>query len=71
MKAKTRYRGITYPSRYENTKALRRWKDENCSKGWHLFDEVYSPGDHYLHCDACGLMVCIEKIVDGLINPHR
>jgi hypothetical protein len=31
----------------------------------HLFDEVWSVEDHYLHCDSCGLEVHIEKLKDN------
>lgn len=33
-----------------------------CKKGIHAFDEVWSPNDHYLSCDCCGLKVNIKSI---------
>lgn len=37
-----------------------------CPREMHCFDEVLSSGggpyDHYLSCDACGLMVLIHSI---------
>lgn len=56
-----KYIGITYPTRLQ--KKLKEWKKIHCSKNEHLFDEVCSDKNHYLHCDACGLIVHIKKIV--------
>ena len=63
------YRGITYPPDTD----LEEWKRTCCPQDMHLFDETYSPltdqeredgfPEHYLHCDACGLMVLIDKII--------
>jgi len=39
------------------------WLEEKyCDSGHHLFDEVVTMDEHYLHCDACGLMVFIDHI---------
>lgn len=48
----SKYHGITYK---------KSWKP-NCKKGQHILDEVESIDDHYLYCDACGLMIHIKKI---------
>lgn len=42
--------------------ALSTWKKLFCKKNWHLFDEVISGDENYLSCDACKLIVYIEKI---------
>lgn len=58
-----RYVGITYPKRFRNRRARRRWCREHCTKNEHLFDECLSSGTgHSLHCDACGLTVNIASI---------
>jgi len=54
-----KYYGITYPEKTE--KELKVWAKKNCVQNYHLFDEVLSD-KHYLSCDACGLVVYIEKI---------
>lgn len=71
-----KYVGITHPvladglddKQYDTI--LEAWKNANCVQGVHLFDEVWSNENHYLHCDACGIEVHIEKIVipDGKDN---
>jgi len=41
------------------------WRKLLCKKGYHVWDEVWSTGNdsgHYLVCDACELMVIIDKI---------
>jgi len=39
------------------------WRKINCSRNWHLFDEVFdSEYEHYLSCDACNLVIYIDKI---------
>ena len=70
-----KYIGITHPIALEEGKwgdeelgiFHEAWRRTNCPNGIHLWDEVLSAGDdgpeHYLHCDACGIMVYIEKIV--------
>lgn len=32
------------------------WRRVFCKRGWHCFDEVWAPPDHYLSCDACELV---------------
>ena len=32
---------------------LENWKNTECPKGNHLWDEVLSIENHYLFCDAC------------------
>jgi hypothetical protein len=66
---KNKYIGITHPVTDEgldekkfNT-ILQAWRNSNCIQGIHLFDEVWSDENHYLHCDACGMEVHIEKVV--------
>lgn len=58
------YHGITYPDFIDNwdSDSINFWKNNFCSKGYHLFDEVKSDTDHYLHCDICELEVHISKI---------
>jgi len=44
-----------------------------CKREMHLWDEVLSggcPWEHYLVCDACGLMVNIESIDDRYVPPE-
>jgi hypothetical protein len=72
---KNKYIGMTHPvtdegiSDKEYNTILQAWKFSNCIQGIHLFDECWSTNagdgevEHYLHCDACGLEVHIEKVV--------
>jgi hypothetical protein len=63
------YLGITHPIKKEQWGEKEQnllfgaWKITNCIQGVHLWDEVWSVDDHYLHCDACGIEVHIEKII--------
>lgn len=59
---KNKYMGITYPKIFRGKLSLALWKRFGCTKNKHLFDEVWSPADHYLYCDACGLIVNIDSI---------
>jgi hypothetical protein len=61
------YIGITYPSFFQNNIMLKFFKKYFCKKHIHLFDEVKSKDSHYLHCDACGLEVHINKIITNKI----
>lgn len=54
------YFGITHGE--FSDEQLKNWNRRNCSKNWHLFDEVWNLKDHYLVCDACGLEVHVESI---------
>jgi len=60
-----KYVGITYPGflcwKIWWWAVSRLWKRFLCSWNIHLFDEVIS-SEHYLNCDACGLMVHINKV---------
>ncbi len=67
-----KYLGITHPiekeqwGEKEQNILFEAWKITNCIHGIHLWDEVCtidSHDNHYLHCDACGIEVHIEKIV--------
>lgn len=71
--SKSRYIGLTHEVSSED---LPRWKQEKCSQNIHCFDEVLSyltqeekdqgfGPEHYLVCDACGMMVEIAKIETG------
>lgn len=50
----TTYPQLLYPLR-------RIWRAVFCPRGWHLFDEVTTVFGHYLHCDACGLIVHVAR----------
>lgn len=59
------YLGITYfqiPMLGWPKWLLGLWRRFMCKREVHLFDEVASVDSHYLHCDACELMVHIESI---------
>lgn len=62
----SRYRGITHAlPRF----LLNPWKKFMCKKDVHVFDEVISiPREHYLICDACGLIVNIENIDESWVK---
>lgn len=77
-----KYIGITHPIEQEKwgeeeLKTVHAaWKATNCPQGIHLFDEVWSVSDHYLHCDACGMEIHISKIVlpdgkDDVVGEER
>jgi len=59
-----RYRGITYFKFLDNKFFHNLFKKYFCPREIHLFDETESIDNHYLSCDACGLEVHIEKIVE-------
>lgn len=44
------------------------WRRKACVRDWHLWDEVRSGPRHYLVCDACELMVHIDKIEIGYVE---
>jgi hypothetical protein len=53
------YYGITHKKK--SIKKLKKWQKKRCPQNKHLFDEVKS-SEHYLVCDACGLVVHIADI---------
>jgi hypothetical protein len=53
------YYGITHKKKTD--KQYKKWKEKRCPQGKHLFDECKS-SEHYLVCDACGLVVHIAHI---------
>lgn len=66
MESTNEYCGITHnipQYLFERALFLKQWKEECCPKGKHLFDEVWSQTDHYLHCDICGMEVHISHII--------
>jgi len=64
---RNKYLGITHPLGDEPVlefkEFIESWKIANCKHGMHLWDEVWSTDDHYLHCDVCEMEVHIDKIV--------
>jgi hypothetical protein len=59
------YHGYTHPgflSRHLPT----LWNALGCRRGWHLWDEVVSDDEHYLHCDVCGAVFYGEFYGEGL-----
>lgn len=60
---RNKYVGITHDKIPKMESFNDSWKMLNCSKGCHLFDEVWSIDDHYLYCDVCGMEVHIKEIV--------
>lgn len=62
---KNKYVGISYPKLFQNKLVQRLWGKFMCPKGRHLLDEVWSPGDHYLYCDACKkFYIFIDEVID-------
>lgn len=58
------YFGISYLADGEDEwtfEQLEDWRLNNCPNGVHLFDEVLSVDSHYLHCDACGYNLPMDK----------
>lgn len=53
------YRGITHSCPMF---LLKPWKYFMCKRNVHVFAEVLSWDEHYLYCDACGLIVNIKSI---------
>lgn len=56
------YYGISYFSFLQFEFIYKFWKKYFCKKNIHLFDEVWNIENHYLVCDACGLIVHIDHI---------
>ena len=49
---------------------LPMWRLIMCRRNCHVFDEIESSYEHILICDACELVIHIERIeepVDGLV----
>lgn len=59
-----KYHNISYPKILDNEQSHKLFKDIFCTQGFHLFDEVLSMDSHTLYCDACGLTVYIDRIVE-------
>ena len=57
-----KYEGITYFKIFDNSIARKIFRRFFCKRGVHLFDEVVNDKEQYLHCDACELIVYVEKI---------
>lgn len=55
---------ISYPVVFQDKIGWWIWKHLFCPSGWHLFDESMSEEDHCLYCDACGLTVYIDHIIE-------
>lgn len=54
------YQGYSYPALL--SAFIPVWKRLLCSRGWHLWDEVWSVREHYLQCDACKTVLHISKV---------
>lgn len=47
------YQGYTYPHIFDHRLVHAVWRRLFCPRGWHLWDECWSPEAHVLFCDAC------------------
>jgi len=56
-----KYRGYVYPRCFDNYRMWWVWRKLFCPRGWHLWDEVSTPDESYLFCDACGEEVGIHE----------
>ncbi len=63
---KRKYNKISYPAIFRLF-----WSSWLCKRGYHLFDEVLSSGDHYLHCDICGFEVPIHSPFKINLSEHN
>ena len=61
----SQYDGITHAVPF---RLLHAWKRLFCRVNIHAFDEVAGGPDHYLSCDACGLVVNIASIDRSYVN---
>jgi hypothetical protein len=63
-----KYVGLTHDVRMGS---LKKWRREKCPDNVHCFDEVggIGPDEHYLSCDACGLMVHIAAVETTYVEP--
>ena len=57
----TYYRGYSHPKILQNRFGWWLWKKFQCPKENHLWDEVWTPEEHYFSCDACGKEVLIGE----------
>jgi hypothetical protein len=62
------YWGVTYPKILSGRTIRWLWKRLMCKHGRHLLDEVWSPDSWYLNCDACNLIIHIDKIQDDYVE---
>ena len=63
-----KFRGITYFDFLDHEWIQKLWKRWFCPKNIHLLDECESPDDHYLNCDACDLMIHIDKFDETYVE---
>lgn len=68
MSCLVRYSGITYPKIFSGKIVRWLWKQFMCKRGRHLLDECWSFDEWYLSCDACNLMIHIDKIQDDYVE---
>lgn len=61
------YHGITHLVPHW---ALGVWRRFLCRRNMHAFDECTSAGEDYLSCDACGLMVHIDRVDTTYTDPQ-
>lgn len=59
---------ITYPKILSGSIMRWLWKRFMCKRGVHLLDEVWMPDNWYLNCDACNLIIHIDKIDDKYVD---
>lgn len=74
MTKKCDYMGITHgvsSTMIEDPHFIEAWKKNRCSKGHHLFDEVWTIDSHYLSCDICNLVVNIESIDTSWVEDDK
>ncbi len=67
-----KYHGITHARGFKRP-TYWLWRKLKCKRNVHLFDEVQTAGDldgwnHFLCCDACGIMVEIGRIDTGYVR---
>ena len=65
MTKKSPYMGITHgvsSTMIDDPRFVEAWKKNRCSKGQHLWDEVWDGKDHCLSCDVCNLLIYIDRI---------
>jgi hypothetical protein len=63
------YWGISYFAPLVFDWSYKLWKRFMCPRGYHLLDEVWcGPGTHYLNCDACELVIHIDRIDDKYVE---